>query len=86
MIHLQLSSSDSGFPAGCEHLDANRLLEGYTDRGAYAEWTAGIDKSPNDTRDYRLIKLQNGLECMLVHDPTGALYSRLAGWWPTMIT
>ena len=75
MAPADVPSSDSAFPAGLEHLDANRLLAGYTDRGAYAEWTTGIDKSPNDARDYRLVKLKNGLECMLVHDPTGKLHS-----------
>lgn len=59
------------FPSGYEHLDANRLLEGYADHGEYAEWTAGLETSPNDTCQYRLVKLKNGIECMLVHNPDG---------------
>lgn len=66
-----LSDVPPVFPPGCEHLDPNRLLDGYTDRGAYAEWTASIEQSPNDPSKYHLIKLKNGLECMLVQNPTG---------------
>jgi hypothetical protein len=59
------------YPPGCEHLDANRLIQGYVDRGQYAEWTDNIVKSNNDPCDYRLVKLKNGIECMLVRNPTG---------------
>lgn len=74
MAPLHGPADEPRFPPGFEHLDASQLVEGYTDHGAYAEWTAGIEKSPNDARDYRLIRLQNGLECMLVHDPAGTRF------------
>lgn len=82
MVPLQTPIGESSFPPGYEHLDANRLLEGYTDRGEYAEWTAGIETSPNDTRQYRLIRLKNGLECMLVHNPAGVLSVLCLRQWP----
>lgn len=28
-----------------------------------------IQRSPNDDRDYRIIRLKNGLHAMLIHDP-----------------
>lgn len=34
----------------------------------YWLFTQSIVKSPNDDREYRLIRLENGLEAMLVHD------------------
>ncbi|TCD63541.1 Insulinase (Peptidase M16) [Steccherinum ochraceum] len=36
--------------------------------GSYRYYTKPIHKSPQDDRDYRLIRLENGLEAMLVHD------------------
>lgn len=38
-----------------------------TARAAYNVYTKPIEKSPQDDRDYRLIKLDNGLQAMLVH-------------------
>jgi len=35
---------------------------------AYRILTKPIVKSPQDDRDYRIIKLDNGLEAMLIHD------------------
>lgn len=79
MVPLQTTAGQTGFPSGYEHLDANRLLEGYSDHGEYAEWTAGLETSPNDDCKYRLIKLKNGIECILVHSPNGVcrVYLRL---------
>ena len=73
MTPLHMPLGQAGFPSGYEHLNASRLLEGYTDHGEYAEWTAGLETSPNDIQQYRLIRLKNGIECMLVHNPTGVL-------------
>ena len=36
--------------------------------GTYLYFTKPIQKSPQDDREYRLIRLENGLEAMLVHD------------------
>ena len=36
--------------------------------GTYRYYTKPIRKSPQDDREYRLIRLENGLEAMLVHD------------------
>lgn len=35
---------------------------------AYTLFSLPIEKSPHDEREYRLIRLENGLEAMLVHD------------------
>ena len=35
----------------------------------YARFIPPIQKSATDDRDYRLIRLENGLQAMLVHDP-----------------
>lgn len=35
---------------------------------AYSVFTKPIQKSQQDDRDYRLIRLENGLQAMLVHD------------------
>ncbi|KAJ1774430.1 metalloprotease [Coemansia sp. RSA 1824] len=35
---------------------------------AYTEFVGELDKSPSDTRAYRLIRLSNGLVAMVVHD------------------
>lgn len=37
---------------------------------AYLAFTKPIQKSPQDDRDYRIIKLENGLNATIVHDPT----------------
>ena len=37
---------------------------------AYSLFSKPIEKSPQDDRDYRIIKLANGLNAMVVHDPT----------------
>ncbi|GAA5996471.1 uncharacterized protein JCM10292_007631 [Rhodotorula paludigena] len=37
---------------------------------AYAMYTGELEKSQNDTRDYRIIMLENGLEAIIVSDPT----------------
>ena len=36
--------------------------------GSFRYFTKPIQKSPQDDREYRLIRLENGLEAMLVHD------------------
>ncbi|KAH8099586.1 Metalloenzyme, LuxS/M16 peptidase-like protein [Cristinia sonorae] len=36
--------------------------------GTYRYFSKPIEKSPQDDRDYRLIRLENGLEAMLIHD------------------
>lgn len=37
---------------------------------AYSVFSKPIEKSPQDDRDYRIIKLVNGLNATVVHDPT----------------
>lgn len=34
----------------------------------YDIFTKPIEKSPQDVREYRLIRLKNGLQAMLIHD------------------
>ncbi|KAL8293043.1 hypothetical protein RQP46_000737 [Phenoliferia psychrophenolica] len=52
------------------------LLPGYVkvpasgDLPAYAVYAHALEKSPNDDRDYRLILLPNGMEALLISDPT----------------
>lgn len=36
--------------------------------GTYRYFAKPIQKSPQDDREYRIIRLQNGLEAMIVHD------------------
>jgi insulysin len=36
--------------------------------GSYAELSVPIEKSNNDDRSYRLIRLSNELEALLIHD------------------
>lgn len=36
----------------------------------YAAFIKPIQKSPQDDRDYRIIRLENGLSATIVHDPT----------------
>lgn len=57
------------FPPGLEHLDSSKLPEGFIDKGNYALYTTPIVKSDNDANVYALIRLPNGLEAMIVHDP-----------------
>ena len=35
---------------------------------SHAVYTESIEQSPQDLRSYKLIRLENGLEAMLVHD------------------
>ncbi|ESK89443.1 insulin-degrading enzyme [Moniliophthora roreri MCA 2997] len=44
-----------------------RITSGH-DIPPYSILTKTIEKSPQDDREYRIIKLENGLEAMLVHD------------------
>ena len=39
-----------------------------TGQTSYDVYTKPIQKSPQDDRDYKLIRLGNGLQAMLVHD------------------
>lgn len=39
-----------------------------TSQGLYDVFTGQIQKSQQDDREYKLIRLQNGLQAMLVHD------------------
>ena len=41
---------------------------GWVQRDTYKSYSKPIRQSPQDDREYRLIKLPNGLEAMLVHD------------------
>lgn len=59
-------------PSLC-HLNPEVLPPGYekpSPDATYSVFLPGIEKSSNDDRDYRLIRLDNGLECLLVSDPT----------------
>jgi insulysin len=49
------------------HDDWLRICDGQAP--PYAEFKRTIQKSPHDKRNYRLIRLENGLEAMLIHDP-----------------
>jgi insulysin len=40
-----------------------------TDIPAHSVLSKPIEKPETDDRDYRLIKLQNGLQALLIHDP-----------------
>ncbi|GAA98082.1 uncharacterized protein L969DRAFT_85999 [Mixia osmundae IAM 14324] len=51
------------------HLNPDTLPPGYVQRNKWAVFGGEIEKSPNDDRDYRLIRLANGLEVMLISDP-----------------
>jgi len=58
-----------------EHLDASKLPKGYTQfteqhGKRYAVLETPIQKSANDNRDYRMIRLENGLEALICSDPT----------------
>ncbi len=35
---------------------------------AYSVYTGFIEKSDSDSRDYRVLRLENGLQAVLVHD------------------
>lgn len=64
---------DARYAPSLAHLDATRLPLGYekAEQGAqFATFLPSIEQSPNDDRSYRLIRLDNGIECMLVSDPT----------------
>lgn len=37
---------------------------------AYSVFSKPIEKSPQDDREYRVIRLANGLNATVVHDPT----------------
>ena len=37
---------------------------------AFSVFEGNIQKSEKDDRDYRLIQLENGLQAMIIHDPT----------------
>lgn len=59
-------------PSLC-HLNPSVLPPGYekpSPDATYSVFLPGIEKSNNDDRAYRLIRLDNGLECLLVSDPT----------------
>ncbi|KAF9388399.1 Insulinase (Peptidase M16) [Mortierella sp. AD011] len=47
------------------------LPEGYvpSENGPYAIFSKPIEKSLNDDREYRLVRLHNDLEVLLIHDP-----------------
>ena len=52
---------------------ANQVLpEGYVlnEKGTHADFTKPIEKSLNDDRIYRLIRLRNDLEVLLIQDPS----------------
>jgi insulysin len=49
------------------HNDWRRICDGQSP--PCAEFKRTIQKSPHDNRKYRLIRLENGLEAMLIHDP-----------------
>jgi len=51
---------------------AQTLPEGYvlSEKGTHADFVKPIEQSLNDDRLYRLIRLQNDLEVLLVQDPT----------------
>ena len=62
------------------HFNANITLEedeknwtfvpAQGERPAHYKYNAPIQKSASDDRDYRIIRLENGLQAVLVHDAT----------------
>ena len=48
-------------------------IPGKDDLPEYDVYSAPIRKSSSDERSYRIVKLSNGLEAILVHDPTTEL-------------
>lgn len=59
----------SAYPAGYEHYDADLVSSDFEPtKNGFTVYKRDIAKSPNDKRDYRLIRLPNGLEAMLVSD------------------
>ncbi|CAG8555128.1 27983_t:CDS:10, partial [Dentiscutata erythropus] len=65
--HLPSASSNFATMASFANLPPNFVLS--PDR-SHAVLAIPIEKSNNDNRDYRLIRLNNELEALLVHDPT----------------
>lgn len=53
------------------HLNSDVLPSGYEkpSQATFATFLPPIEQSTNDDRDYRLIRLDNGMECLLVSDP-----------------
>ena len=56
------------FPVGLEHLDSSRPPSGFERSPNNEYWIlqTPIEKSPNDKQNYQMIRLDNGLEAMLV--------------------
>lgn len=57
-----------------EHLNSKTLPKGYSafkgDDKKYAVLELPIQKSENDQRQYRMIRLENGLEALICSDPS----------------
>ena len=68
--HSTAIPSDPYAPS-LSHLNGSELPHGYerVASSSYATFSRPIEQSPNDDRSYRLVRLDNGLECLLVSDP-----------------
>lgn len=71
--YTSMDPPSSPYAPSLSHLNPQVLPPGYEKpfpNATYSVFLPGIDKSSNDDRAYRLIRLDNGLECLLVSDPT----------------
>lgn len=70
--YTSMDPPPSPYAPSLSHLNPTTLPPGYekpSPDATYSVFLPSIDKSTNDDRAYRLIRLDNGLECMLVSDP-----------------
>ena len=66
-----LPSSFIATPLSASQKDWQRAAASDSETSAsHVVYTKEIHKSPNDDRVYRLIQLENGLQALLIHDPT----------------
>jgi hypothetical protein len=71
--YTSLEIPSDPFAPSLSHLNPTNLPYGYekpSPDATYSVYLPTIDQSTNDDRAYRLIRLDNGMECMLVSDPT----------------
>jgi insulysin len=65
-VTVNSSNPLEGLPAGYE---VHNTIEGAPSSAPFAVYNGKLETSTLDDRAYRLIRLQNGLEAMIVHDP-----------------
>lgn len=70
--YTSLDPPSSPYEPSLCHLNPTTLPPGFektSPNATYSVFLPQIEQSSNDDRAYRLIRLDNGLECMLVSDP-----------------